>query len=124
MPQDSPWGPVQFIKEIVPGIEFLGTAIHGGFRLSAARLAEMPECLKISSSFYAPGGTHFEEDIEYSRVILSFPGLFSETEVKTARRILQYKLPHVHKEYVDYLGRCMLVEGSLLSDEEMACFNE
>ena len=45
-PRYSMWGPVQTCQTIAPGIFQVTTASHGGFILSAERIAEMATALQ------------------------------------------------------------------------------
>lgn len=64
-PKSSPWGRVQYAKQIMPGVWSVGTAGHGGMHLSPERWKAMPEALK--SNVYG-GGHWFEEDCEWALV--------------------------------------------------------
>jgi hypothetical protein len=66
----TPWGRAQRVIEHAPGIAFYSTAGHGGFYLSAARLAQMPISDR-SRGWY-------EEDCESLRVVHAFPDVFPQ----------------------------------------------
>ena len=73
----SPWGTVQEVYPVIPGMIFVSTAGHGGIKLSRQFNAKMPAYLR------KPGGW-YEEDCEWSLVfavfekeILSTPGIDS-----------------------------------------------
>lgn len=72
----TPWGPAQHATEHAPGITFYSTAGHGGFYLSPARLAEMPEADR-SLGWY-------EEDCEAVRVLVNFPAFFTTDDAMRA----------------------------------------
>ena len=72
-PRYSIWGPVQIFQTIAPGIFQVTTASHGGFTLSAERIAEMPTALQ------KPDGNCFEDDCAWCLVVLSFPAYFPQT---------------------------------------------
>lgn len=57
IPEHSPWGPVQNATVLATGIVFVDTASHGGIKLSAERIAQMPEGARKTSGWY-------EEDCE------------------------------------------------------------
>ncbi len=55
--QHSPWGRVQNEITLAEGITFVDTASHGGIKLSAERVAQMPRGARKTSGWY-------EEDCE------------------------------------------------------------
>lgn len=79
-PKETPWGPWQQIREIVPGVFRVSTASHGGFWLDDTRRAQMPAVLVEGP----PDGAEkpfcvddtragwYEEDLEAFRVVLVF----------------------------------------------------
>lgn len=69
----TPWGSSQSQKTIASGIVFYSTSSHGGIKLSSERVKQMPDDLRNFGST-APGW--YEEDCEYSIVVLAFPELF------------------------------------------------
>ena len=62
---ESPWGSVQDRWTLAEGITRVETASHGGIKLSAARLAEMPEDERTVDGWY-------EEDAEATYVLRHF----------------------------------------------------
>lgn len=79
----TPWGKATQKHEIAPGIVFYSTNSHGGFRVSKERLAVMPDALVNPSGWY-------EEDCEYSKVVLAFPEYFKSEEQANAVRAFKY----------------------------------
>jgi len=73
MPTHTPWGISDTEKQIAPGIMGYTTPSHGGYHLSAERLAEMPAGWK-SVHGYSAGW--YEEDCTWSLVVLAFPEAF------------------------------------------------
>jgi hypothetical protein len=72
MPKRSPWGMVEKdiagrydATELAPGIWQVGTAGHGGWKLSAQRNAEVHELLRSADGWY-------EEDGDYKIPMLTF----------------------------------------------------
>lgn len=61
----TPWGESDDVKEVKPGISFVSTPRHGGYKLDRQRNKEMPK------AFRKPGGW-YEEDCEYAKVHLHF----------------------------------------------------
>lgn len=91
---DTPWGQSQDVTDVADGVQFVSTAGHGGYRLSAARLARMPESLKTVTDFYK-GGPWFEEDCEWARVAMAFPELFPADAQEAARSTLAQTQPAI-----------------------------
>ncbi|WP_067783646.1 DUF7007 domain-containing protein [Actinomyces vulturis] len=58
---NTPFGKVQHVETLAPGIEQFFTASHGGIKLSAERNAAMPSCLRQKGGIY-------EEDCEWNKV--------------------------------------------------------
>ena len=72
--QTTPWGPADSHTAKAPGIDWFTTPSHGGFRLSPARIIEMPERLRSIVPFAGPGW--YEEDRDATIVVLAFPQHF------------------------------------------------
>lgn len=70
----SPWGEIQTVTGIAPGIYSVTTASHGGLWVSDERMAMMPDALKCN--VYGEG-QWFEEDCEWALVVLAFPTEFT-----------------------------------------------
>lgn len=80
-PKQTPWGEYQSIREMIPGVWLVKTAAHGGYWLTAERLAELPAVLRdgppdaASEQPFNPNETRdgwFEEDDEALRVVVTF----------------------------------------------------
>jgi hypothetical protein len=84
---NTPWGVSQGKPAtIADGITFYHTARHGGFHLSPERLAAMPAALRAARTDYGPDYPWFEEDCDYSLVVMAFPEYFTPEERDTAVR--------------------------------------
>src|SRR3990172_6042981 len=70
----TPWGVADASEKIAPGIMRYDTPSHGGYHLSQARRAQMPEPYKSWPTF--AGGNWYEEDCDWCLVALSFPDVF------------------------------------------------
>lgn len=88
----TPWGSGEFI-DLLPGIEYVETHGHGGFRLSAQRLAQMPSHLRMEGGWY-------EEDGEYLLAALVFDDFATLLDVEQLA-VLEY-LGIVHRDYPDF----------------------
>lgn len=74
-PTSSPWGAIQDAEQIANGIWQVSTASHGGFHVSAERMEAsdfMREWVKHSFNGQGRAGW-FEEDCDWSFVLLAFP---------------------------------------------------
>lgn len=80
----SPWGSVQYQHTIIDGIVNVGTASHGGIKLSVIRQTAMPEYMRIANAWY-------EEDCDWARVYVVF-----------AAEIKQYYQAHPENENTKY----------------------
>lgn len=65
----TPWGSAQYVSRPAPGIVSVGTAGHGGIKLSPERNAEIPAPLRKRSGWY-------EEDTESNIVGMFHPEAF------------------------------------------------
>jgi hypothetical protein len=79
MSRTTPWGAAQQTKQVAHGITRIDTASHGGYHLSAERLATMPEQLRRIEPFAGTGW--YEEDCDWSIVALAFPQHFDDFAV-------------------------------------------
>ena len=68
-PQWSNWDAIEEAEEVLPGIWSVSTASHGGLILSGERQEAMPEALRIE-------GGSYEEDVNWSHVVLAFEDEF------------------------------------------------
>lgn len=71
-PTHSPWGKPDFVREIAPGIWSVWTPSHGGYRVSAERLAAMPAALREFQTFNNNDGW-YEEDCDWAIVCVAYP---------------------------------------------------
>jgi hypothetical protein len=87
----SPWGQIQYVRKYVPGISFISTARHGGFRISSKKNQEILEPFrKITNHSYV----YYEEDSEAALVILSFQNLFEPQDIQDAHKTAKNDYPH------------------------------
>jgi len=88
----SPWGRIQGVHVISEGITAVTTAGHGGIKLSRARNALMPPCLRLAGGWY-------EEDAEFARVVVNFTASFDDAYVEAARRNLRDYNPDAYEAF-------------------------
>ena len=83
--KSSPWGKIQYSREIAPGIVSVHTAGHGGLKLDRRRNAMVPSYMRLAGGWY-------EEDSESAIVAVTFPDVFS-SQIETAKDILRDYFP-------------------------------
>ena len=66
----TPWGQSDSAAEVAPGIQWVTTPSHGGFRLSPERQREMPDYFKGET--FINGGQWYEEDCDWCLVVVAF----------------------------------------------------
>jgi hypothetical protein len=72
----TPWGQSQTVEQVAPGIQFVSTASHGGYKLDPARNAQIPRAWQ-DASFNKQGRMGwYEEDCDWCMVALTFPAAF------------------------------------------------
>jgi hypothetical protein len=109
-PKSSPWGPVDQVETLAPGLHDVGTASHGGFLLSPEMNARVPEALRLESGAY-------EEDCDWARVVVAFGAeYFSEDLMKRARETLKSWAPAA---YEAHFGEAIRPGESLVRDREV-----
>lgn len=89
----SPWGSIQDITNIAPGIDAVGTAGHGGVKLSGGRQG------KIHPAWRKPRGW-YEEDLDAGIVCITFPEEFEPRIVERAHRALRNHYPDEYEKAV------------------------
>jgi hypothetical protein len=98
-PEVTPWGESQDRTVVADGIVFHSTAGHGGFHLSAERLAEMHPALRKRNTRFCPANW-FEEDCEAALVALAFPQ-FMEANLDLAAKMVREIYPDQYRDWLD-----------------------
>lgn len=81
----TPWGVSQVIeKETLPGLVFISTASHGGYKVSAERWAELLQAFPAFKSFAGAGW--LEEDCDAALPPLVWPEAFTDQDIHNALR--------------------------------------
>ena len=78
---DGRWGPLNRRDAVAPGIDWIDGASHGGFILTADRVAAMPAELRAESFTH---DNYFEEDCSAAAVLVAFPEYFDAERVARA----------------------------------------
>ena len=81
-----PWGEIQSAQTVTPGIDFVQTAGHGGYRLSREVYNQMPQHLR---EYSFTKDQWFEEDCSWCAVVLAFPQHFTPAFIEAARQTEQ-----------------------------------
>ena len=122
----SPWGAIQDVSTILPGMWWVSTASHGGIKLSLERQQQIPEYLRTGKrSVPDTGKSWYEEDCEWA-----IPYAVFEAELKKAGRGINAKLwsDEMHKKtlrtwypdlYEKFYGVTLKPGESFLRDEEV-----
>ena len=105
----TPWGPGQYVKTYARGVAEIGTAQHGGIRVSRglAQKRMIPEILAcaIERKQYF----WFEEDCAFMLVVLSMPEIFKPELLEAARSSVKSSYPD---EYTALTGEAVAVAES------------
>ena len=98
-PVHTLWDAPQTAEQRLPGVWSVTTASHGGFVLSDERQAAMPEALGVD-------GNSYEEDVNWSLVILGFEAEFKaasdplfDIERDLAHQTARHWLPHRYSAF-------------------------
>jgi hypothetical protein len=90
----SPWGRIQGVKPIMPGMAFVSTASHGGVKVAAELNARIPAYMRRPDGWY-------EEDCEWA-----IPFVALEGDILSALRCKEIQSPMIEqREYVPTLCR-------------------
>jgi len=82
---DGRWGTMNERDAVAAGIDWIDGSSHGGFILSADRVAAMPADLRRESF---TNDNYFEEDCSAAAVLVAFPQYFPADRVARAARHL------------------------------------
>ena len=119
----SPWGAIQDVSTILPGMWWVSTASHGGIKLSLERQQQIPATLRRPGR--DSGKSWYEEDCEWA-----VPYCVFEDELKEAGRGIDAKLwkDEMHRktlrtwypdQYEKFYGVTLKPGESFLRDEEV-----
>ena len=86
----TPWGYADSSEVRAPGIVFYSTPSHGGFELSAERLAELERRIGPVKVFNADWPHWFEEDCDWAHIAVAFPEYFNADELRAAKGTLSW----------------------------------
>jgi len=106
---NTPWGPAQEQKSIVPGITAVSTAGHGGIHLDADHNKLVPDYMRAKGGWY-------EEDCQWSIVAMVFPECFDEKRCHCAENTFRNWYPN---QWEQFMGRTLNPGESHQRDEEV-----
>lgn len=86
-PRHSPWGSIDDAAQEAPGIWWVSTPSHGGYIISQQRRNAMPEPFRSHRPYAGP--LAYEEDCDWSCVVLAWPTEFAQRDVDRARACYQ-----------------------------------
>ena len=95
----TPWGKSQHSKRFGRGIVSYGTAGHGGFHVSKALLATMPDYMRVADVHADGNAGWFEEDSAWSLVTTCFPDRFTEQDREAAKETLRGTYPDAYERF-------------------------
>lgn len=105
---NSPWGAVQDEERIAPGITFVSTSSHGGFKVSEALNNKIPISMRQSGGWY-------EEDVDWAVIPIIYPDAFDE---KTRERAIHTFKQWRPKLYERFFEEKLGPGESFMKDEE------
>lgn len=85
---NTPWGKSDSVKKYKYGIKFLTTPSHGGFYVPDKVLDRIPLKLQEDAELWSGSKNFYEEDMCWAYVVVSFPKLFSDTEIDHAQKVV------------------------------------
>lgn len=80
--RETPWGYADTIKPVAPGLWFMSTPSHGGYKISTEMLELMPAELRSIEPWAGHGW--YEEDCDWAIIAAAWPTLFPADHVKIA----------------------------------------
>lgn len=94
----TPWGTGQHQENVERGITFIGTAGHGGYRVSTKKVqkASRETGIGYHCTHSDDNYTWFEEDCEWGFVALLFPKCFSSELLESAKKTIQGNWPELY----------------------------
>jgi hypothetical protein len=106
----TPWGKADQATAYGPGVTFYGTPSHGGFKVSKALNATVPDPLRNADGWY-------EEDSDWAKLALAFPHLFTTRERRQAEQSLRNWMPDAWEAH---FGRQLAPGESMAKDDRAA----
>ncbi len=105
----TPWGPGQYVKTFARGVAEIGTAGHGGLRVSRGLALRTMRKEILACAIERRDYFWFEEDCDYMLVVLSMPEVFPPETQDAAQASVKTWHPD---EYTALTGEAVAVEDS------------
>jgi hypothetical protein len=105
----TPCGPADYVKPIARGVAEVGTASHGGMRVSRALAQKRFDARVLALAIEGKRHFWFEEDCAYALVVLTMPELFNEHQIFFAKNAVKNYYPD---EYTIITGEEVLLQES------------
>lgn len=80
----SPWGKIDHVETIAPGIQFCGTPSHGGYFLSDERNAQVHPAWRSKWASSPSLDNWYEEDCRWAIVAFHFPEFFTGAQYEAS----------------------------------------
>lgn len=90
----SPWGPVQDEHRIAPGITFVSTASHGGFKVDKRLNEKIPKSMRQENGWY-------EEDVDWAVIPIIYPDPFDADTRDRAIAMLKQWRPELYERFFE-----------------------
>jgi hypothetical protein len=90
----SPWGSVQHEERIAPGITFVSTASHGGFKLNEDLNEKIPASMRQQDGWY-------EEDVDWAIIPIIYPDAFRNDQRARAITTLKNWRPQLYERFFE-----------------------
>lgn len=91
---ESPWGSIQTVEPIRPGVWSVSTASHGGYYLDATANRRIPQAVKLATWGQQGLAGWYEEDCDVSLVAAILPGVAAnDDQLKRARSFARMYRP-------------------------------
>ena len=87
--QSTPWGAVQTVREVIPGMHVVTTAGHGGVHLVSELADKIPAGLADDS--FLKSRTWFEEDCDWCIPFVVFEKVIAKNGDEHSKKVIKNK---------------------------------
>ena len=94
----TPWGMADYVERLSDAVAFCGTPSHGGFYVSNTVIDRIPKPWREYAKRSSGSEQWFEEDCAAIAVVISFPELFSTSQVEAAQSMAKQCLPKLEPQ--------------------------
>jgi len=110
---NSPWGPIQDVEHLAPGMDFVMTASHGGIRVTREAAYRLLTSAALKCAIEKDGYFFFEEDCNYVIVMYEIPWLRCKVFGPEINKVEEHILSSLKRWNASYLEE----RGVLTEDE-------